>query len=116
MPKLLADENFKRQICTGLRRRVPSVHLVTVQEVGLGSAADPDVLEWAAQQNRVLLTHDARTVPTFAYERLREGRPLPGAVVVPVHLAIGQAIEDLILILEATEEDELTGRVVRLPL
>jgi hypothetical protein len=32
---LLADENFKVQIQTGLRRRLPAIDLVSVQDLGI---------------------------------------------------------------------------------
>ena len=55
---LVADENFNNDILRGLLRRNPSLDVVRIQDVGLTQASDPDVLEWAAQENRVLLTHD----------------------------------------------------------
>jgi predicted nuclease of predicted toxin-antitoxin system len=36
--------------------------LVRVQEVGLRTADDPDILEWAAAQGRVLVTRDRDTM------------------------------------------------------
>jgi predicted nuclease of predicted toxin-antitoxin system len=36
--------------------------------MGLSEADDPTVLEWAAQHNRVVLTHDIATMTNFAYE------------------------------------------------
>lgn len=41
-------------------RRNPNVDIVRVQDVGLSEADDPTVLQWAAQNNRVVLTHDPR--------------------------------------------------------
>jgi predicted nuclease of predicted toxin-antitoxin system len=57
MLRLAADENFRSAIVRGLRRRNPAIDIVRVQDAGLMSAEDPTVLEWAAQANRVLLTH-----------------------------------------------------------
>jgi len=114
--KLLTDENFKRQILIGLRRRVASVDAVRVQDAGLSGAEDPDILAWAAAERRVLLTHDAQTVPDFAYQRLREGVPMPGVVIVPDQMAIGRAIEDLVLMLEAGSQDDFEHQILYLPL
>ena len=60
---LVADENFNNDILRGLLRRNPSLDIVRIQDVGLVQAPDPDVLEWAAQEDRVLLTHDRNTIP-----------------------------------------------------
>ena len=73
MIRLLADENFSASIVRGLVRRVPELDMVRVQDVGLTGADDPAVLAWAAQDGRVLLTHDVRTVTAFAWERVSAG-------------------------------------------
>jgi predicted nuclease of predicted toxin-antitoxin system len=78
MLALAADENFNNDIIRGLLRRKPDLNLVRVQDAGLSGADDPIVLEWAAQECRVLFTHDASTVTHHAYERVRTGKRMPG--------------------------------------
>ena len=63
---LAADENFNNDIVRGLVRRKPDLNIVRIQDVGLSGADDPTVLEWAAREERVLLTHDVSTLPLFA--------------------------------------------------
>ena len=63
MLRLVSDENFNGDIGRGLLRRHPELELVRVQDVGLMQRPDPDILEWAASQGRVLLSHDVSTVP-----------------------------------------------------
>lgn len=48
MFRLLADENFNHDVVRGLLLRQPDLDIVTVQDVGLTGADDPDVLDWAA--------------------------------------------------------------------
>ena len=55
--KFLADENFDNNIIRGLLRRQPNIDIIRVQDVGLSGRDDPTVLEWAAQEQRILLTH-----------------------------------------------------------
>jgi predicted nuclease of predicted toxin-antitoxin system len=62
MIPILADENFHGDIVRGILRRNSEMDIVRVQDVGLAGADDPTVLEWAAQQGRVLLTHDVQTL------------------------------------------------------
>lgn len=116
MLALLADENFKAQIQTGLRRRLHTVDLVSVQDLGIRGLDDPDLLARAAAENRVLLTHDVNTVPRFAYELLESGAPMAGVVVVPDRMAIGQAIEELGLLIECGTAEDIEVRVLHLPL
>lgn len=70
---LVADENFNNDIVRGLLRKKPDLDIVRVQEVGLRGADDPAILEWAANEGRVVLTHDAATMTYYAYERVRAG-------------------------------------------
>ena len=76
MLKLLADENFDNNIVRGLRRRNSNIDIVRVQDVGLSGEDDPTVLQWAAQEKRVLLTHDVSTITRYAYQRLAQDLPM----------------------------------------
>ena len=63
----------------------------TFGAIGLSAAADPAILERAAFEGRVLLTHDRQTIPGFAYARVDAGEPMPGVFLVSKKLPIGQA-------------------------
>ena len=116
MLRFVADEDFTRAIVRGVLRARPDIDLVRVQDVGLRTQDDAVVLEWAAQEKRVLLTHDAQTMPSQAYERVQNAFLMPGVFVVPQDEAIGRIIEDLILLAECSSEDEWEGQVNYLPL
>ena len=60
--RLAADENLNNDIVRGLMRRKPDLDILRVQDVGLSRADDPTILEWTAQEGRVLLTHDVSTL------------------------------------------------------
>lgn len=111
-----ADENLNRRIVVGLLRRAERIDLVRVQDGGLTGADDPVVLQWAAYENRVLLTHDVATMPDFAYERIAAGLPMRGLLVVSATLPLAEAIDELALITEASATEEWDGQVVYLPL
>src|SRR5919201_2646791 len=98
MLKFAADENFNNDIVRGVRRRNPAVDIMRVQDVALSGADDPTVLEWAAQSGRVLLTHDVSTMTRYAYDRVREGKPMPGVFEVGRHVPIGVVIEEIVLL------------------
>lgn len=116
MMRLLADENFDANIVRGIRRRLPSADIVRVQYVGLRTADDPMILEWAAGEGRVLLTHDVRTMTKHANERFADTLPMPGVIAVQEDMAIGQAVEEILLVLECSFEGELEGQIRYLPL
>jgi predicted nuclease of predicted toxin-antitoxin system len=113
---LLVDENFNADILNGLRRRDPGLDIVHVNEVGLAATPDPTILDWAAAQNRVLLTHDRRTIPPFAYSRVAAGQPMPGVFLVDGDLAIGRAIEELLLAVHCLSAEECKDIVKYFPM
>ena len=75
--KFLTDENFEGAIFRGLLRHKPDINIVRVQDVGLSETDDPTILEWANKEGRILLTHDRRTMPRYAYQRMAEGKSMP---------------------------------------
>lgn len=116
MLRLLADENFDNDIIRGVLRRSTHVDLVRVQDVGMSGVADPDILDWAAHENRILLTHDVETVTKFAYERIAAGLPMAGVFEIRQAAPIGVAIEEILMIAEYSEQNDWEGQVHYLPL
>jgi len=114
--RFLADQNFDQDIVRGLLRRVPDFDIVTAFEVGLSEAPDPELLEWAASGGRVVLTHDRRTMPDHAGDRIRASLVMSGVVVVPKRLPLGQVIDDLELIATCSDTGDWENRIQYLPL
>src|SRR5438309_346543 len=102
MLRFAADENFNNDIVRGVRRRNPAMDVVRVQDAGLSEADDPTILEWAAREGRVLLTHDVSTMTRYAYDRVREGLPMPGVFEVSRKVPIGVAIDEILLLAECS--------------
>ncbi|MCP5050756.1 MAG: hypothetical protein GY940_26570 [bacterium] len=116
MLRFAADENFNNNIVRGLRRRNPNLDIIRIQDAGLSGADDPNVLEWAAGEERILLTHDVATITRFAFDRVKSGQQMPGVFEVSLYAPIGQIIEDILLIVELSFEGEWEGKVGYLPL
>lgn len=116
MLRLAADENFNGNIVRGLLRRRPDLDIVRVQDVGLSGADDPSILAWAAEEGRLLLTHDVETMVGFAYERVDAGLRMPGVIEVMLGAPIGQVINEIVLLATCSLDDEWEGRVAFIPL
>jgi hypothetical protein len=116
MIPLAIDENFNNDVLRGLVRRNPRLDVVRVQDAGLSSLDDEAVLQWAAEQGRVLVTHDVSTITAHAYARAIAGQRMPGVFEVPRSVAVAVAIEDLLLIAECSLPGEWEGQVRYLPL
>lgn len=116
MLRLLLDENFHHDILRGLRRQLPAADLLTVQDAGLRGMLDPELLAWAAEQQRILVTHDLKTIPKHAYERLTSGAYLAGVFALSDAVPIGEAIEQLALLITCSEANEWENKVTFVPL
>lgn len=116
MLRYLADENLNNHVVRALRLRDSKIDIVTVQEVGLGGADDPTVLAWAAEQGRIVVTHDVATMTRHAYDRVDAGQPMPGVIEVLPETEIGVVVADLALLAHASSDDEWEGVVLYLPL
>lgn len=116
MIRLLVDQNIDGRILNGLAIRQPAIDVVHVRAIGLQAAADPVILEYAASDGRILLTHDRQTVPGFAYARVAAGQPMPGVFLVSKTLAIGQAIDEIFLAVQCMTPEECKDIVKYFPM
>lgn len=116
MLRFAVDENFNNDIVRGLLRRNADLDILRVQDAGLSGADDPSVLDWAAREGRVLLTHDVATITRYTYERVEAGQEMPGVFEVGRSVSVGRAIEDIALLAECSREGEWEGQVLYLPL
>jgi hypothetical protein len=114
--RFLTDEDFRGKLLRGLKRRLPEANVVRVQDEGLLSAEDPVILEWAAQHDHIVLTHDADTMTHHAYARVAAGQRMPGVCVIPQSLGIGRAIEELLVVIECSVKEDWENQVRFLPL
>ena len=114
--KFLADENFEGAIFRALLRRESDIDIVRVQDVGLTGLDDPEILEWADLQRRIVLTHDRRTMPNFVYQRIALGKSTSGLIVMKPTISISVAVEDILLINSVSTQIEWKNMVQFLPL
>ena len=96
MLKLLADENINPDLLTQLRRHLPDIDAVDVRETGLTQTPDPVILQWAADNDRVVVSHDKGTMRKFAEDRVRAGLSMPGLIIVHQQSPIGTVIRSII--------------------
>jgi hypothetical protein len=115
--RFATDENFDGRILNGLRARLPDLDIVRVQDTEMYKSPDDKLLAWLAEEGRILLTHDVRTMPRFVFERVRAGLPLPG--VIEVHkedISIGAVIDDLEVAIGAGTPEDFENQVKYIPI
>jgi hypothetical protein len=110
-----ADADLNQTIVLATIRREPSIDFQTAGAADLVGLADPRVLQKAAREGRILVTHDQRTMPRYFGEFIAT-ETSAGLLIVPQHLPVASVAEDLMLIWALTEPDEWTNRIVFLPL
>ena len=116
MLRLGSDEDVNGKIIEGLRLHAPHLDLESVRDVGMTEHHDREVLEWAAREDRVLITHDRKTLVGYAYDRVRSGLPMPGVLAITATVTIGHAIEDIRIAAECYEMEEMRDQVKYIPL
>lgn len=110
-----ADANFSRWIIKGLLRSHPTMDILTAEAAGLRGVPDPEVLARAADDERVLLSHDYHTMPRHFGDFLASGRHCAGVLLLHQTLPLGQAIELVELVWEASSPEEWIDALRYLP-
>ena len=108
------DVHVPRPITRGLRRR--QVDVLTAQEDGTARWKDADLLNRAAQLDRILFSQDEDLLIEAA-NRQRNQVSFNGLIYAPqLALSIGQSIEDLEILAKAGVARDFVDRVQYLPL
>ena len=110
-----ADADLNQAIVTGVLRREPTIDFQTAFAAGLEGVKDLEVLAMAAQQKRILVSHDRKTMPSEFAEFITSNQS-SGVIIVSRKLPIEVVIEELLLIWEASSAEEWVNRIAKLPL
>ena len=113
--RFLADADLNKAIVSVVLRREPSLDFLTAQAAGLRGMNDPEVLALAAEQQRVLVSHDVGTMPAHLRAFRDAGKHSAGVFLVPQSLDVGTAIDELLLIWLSSEASEWENRIEWLP-
>jgi hypothetical protein len=77
---------------------------------------DPEVLAVASEYKRVLVSHDVGTMPVHFRQFRNTGKQCSGVFLVPQHVEIATAIDELVLIWSASQALDWENRLIWLPL
>jgi hypothetical protein len=86
-------------------RRDPEIDFQTALVAGLEGVKDPDVLAIAANQGRILVSHDRKTMPS-EFARFIVDRHSAGVIIVSQRLPMELIIEELLLIWSVSSAEE----------
>ena len=108
--KFQADADLNDDIVKGVKRRFPEIDIQNAKDAGLEGLDDPMLLALAADEGRILITHDRRTMPFHFAEFISE-RNSAGVIVVSKKTSISTVIDELVLIWVALTAEEFQNRI-----
>lgn len=115
-PRFQADNDLRSSIRAGVLRREPSIDFQSALTARLDAVPDPEVLNVAAAQGRIVVSHDENSMPAHFADFLKAGNHSPGVLIVPQEASVGPVIESLVLIWIASDASEWVDQMVWLPI
>ena len=109
-----ADADIDPDIRKGLLRREPSIDFQPVAGAIADGTPDTEVLRMAAENGRVLVSGDVRTMSVH-FRQFAAAQDSPGVLLIPSSRSIGVAIEGLLFVWLNWTPEDLRNRVQWLP-
>jgi hypothetical protein len=109
-----ADADLRQAIVTGTIRRQPEIDFQSAYEALLEGKKDPEVLAIAAQDGRVLVTHDRKTMP-IEFGKFIMSQTSSGVLIILQKMSVSEAIEAIVLVWEASTTEEWVNQIMSIP-
>ena len=118
MRRFLIDENISPEYRTQLLYHEPSLTVLVIGDEGAPARGtlDPDILAWCEQNQFNLITNNRESMPQHLFDHLAAGHHVPGIFTINRKLSMGLIIDQLLLIVGASDEDEYIDRITYIPL
>jgi hypothetical protein len=110
-----ADNDLNQNIVRAVRRHNILIDFQTAHEAKLHNLSDEEVLAFAAGEERILVSHDRRTMP-FYFAEFTSKQTSAGVILISQELPLNQAVAELLLIWEASETEEWVNSMLSIPL
>ena len=118
MLKYLMDEHVAPLYVNQIRRR--NSEIVTRAVGGMDAppkgTLDPDILKWCEKKQFILITNNRRSMPPHLQDHLAEGRHIPGIITLSKTMSVGEMVEELVFLAEASEKDEFKDQIRHMPI
>ena len=112
-PRFFFDEDFNGTAIKQLARRQPAIDFVVLTDLMPKGTQDPEVLERVAPTGRIVVSHDESTMGDAAWERVGRGLVMPGLILIPQRVGIGEAVRKLETVWLNRQAEEFDGLVSR---
>jgi len=117
----LLDEHLRGPLWWAIRRHnargSDAIDAVRVRDADAPpfGTGDSELLLWAEQAGRILITFDEHTLPVHLADHLRAGRHSPGIFTIRATAHLPDLVEFLVLAAWATEPAEWRDRIAYVP-
>jgi hypothetical protein len=118
MIRYLIDENVNPIYQIQLLRQNSDLVVWAVGDEGVppNGTLDPEILIWCEEHGFILVTNNRTSMPPHLTEHMTQGRHVPGIFILNPNMSIGETIDELILIAQASRDDEYQDYITHLPL
>ncbi|NES85688.1 MAG: hypothetical protein F6K10_32195 [Moorea sp. SIO2B7] len=115
--KYLLDENVNPAYKIQLTRNSPDLVMWVVDEPNTPARGtlDPQILNWCDEYGFVLVTNNRKSMPTHLADYIAEGNHIPGIFILNTKLSMGENIDELVFLAEASFESEYQDQIIYLP-
>ncbi|NEO47017.1 MAG: hypothetical protein F6K55_23995 [Moorea sp. SIO4A3] len=115
--KYLLDENVNPTYKIQLTRNSPDLVMWIVGEPNTPARGtlDPQILKWCDEYGFVLVTNNHKSMPTHLADYITEGNHIPGIFILNTKLSMGENIDELVFLAEASFENEYQDQIIYLP-
>lgn len=116
--KYLLDENVDKAYKRQFQKRNTYLTMWVVGDPGAPprGTLDPEILCWCEEHDFILVTNNRTSMPRHLADHIAQGRNIPGIFILKDKLTIGQTVDELIVIAEASFDNEYQNQIVHLPL
>jgi len=115
-PIFLFDEDVDVAILAAADRVIPAIDFISVRDVGLKGRPDREILKYAAEHDRVIVSCDRSTMTAQFYAFVDATGNSPGLVILPQSMEPGEVIRDLRRMCEVSDAAEYRNYITWLPL
>lgn len=115
MLHLLADVSLNHHLLTACHRNGANLDILSASKARIEGMNNKALLAFAAEQDRILITHDILTLTRDFYEYLATGAFSPGVFLLDSTTPISEAATWLALASAATEPEHWDNLIVEIP-
>jgi len=109
-----ADADLDPDIGRGILRREPAIDWRPAKGFIADATPDPEVLRFAADNGRVLVSGDVSTIPRH-FAAFIATRTSPGVILIPSRATVGYVIEKLLLTWLSWIAEDIENQIWWLP-